>query len=131
MKNLTLIFLLSISVSKSVLCQKVTDKELIGTWRILGAKFDNTWRFDGKKMIDSSKYGKPSPLPYFIDTSGKFTVLHFYRKVEEVEISKYYLIKLDNGNILKMQGGEKIKPQKWDINENETNTGAMKKIISH
>jgi hypothetical protein len=128
MKFILILLALTFVFHKNLLGQKVTAKDLIGTWKILGEKELNVWRFDGKYMVESNSHGKASPKEYTIDNSQKITILHLFKNTSGIIIGEYFLIKLGKNNILKMQGGEERVPKEWNINENNNNTGKMQKI---
>lgn len=112
--------------------QKVTNKDLIGRWVL--ANFTTDVRiFNGKIMTDSLTNMKddstikqvPYRISYILDTSAEVTLLYLHTK-DRLHFKEYDLIKIE-GNVLKMQGGLRTKPQKW-YNETSDNTTLFNKI---
>ncbi len=111
--------------------QKVSYKDLIGIWDLKDSTIkpftynfkDSThlvWLFQGFGFRNWT---------YSLDTLSSPTRL--YTQLENSNQRYYFLIKIFDDGVLKIQGNGKSKPKKWDDNEKFPNTGVFIKSKSN
>ena len=131
MKRLLLLLLLIIPfISFS---QKVTYKNIIGTWEASDTSEKNQhqeWRFtDSLQFFWLMLPGDAKKMSYSLDTLSNPTLLQleFMSSKFKQVMHMYFFLKMTDTDTLRAQSGTGgfggIKPAKWDDNETFRNTG--------
>jgi hypothetical protein len=103
------IALILLSLTAKAYGQQITSKDLVGIWDLQTTSQDNRANFS-MRFIDSVNMcfqnrntGELDRFSYSIDHRYLPNKIHFKKKVLNVIIERYHLLKLINGNTLKLQ----------------------------